>query len=563
MFKWIFLINTFFSIFSIIFYLETFPNKVNKDHLLLLLFSAMSNYCYSLCVFATSLDSLLVSYQLYFFASLFTILYIVQVISDICKIPFFNKVRFVLFIIAVVLIIFVSRINTSSLFYESHMFGSIHGLSYLKFTPGKYYFIIHIYLAITVALVLSMLFVSLKKQYEVSKKIILIFSLLVVVGLIIYITQIINKSTISLLVFWYTFTDYALLLILRHVNMYDMSSNRLSVQEEYSDFGYISFDKKKNFTGCNEFAKKIFPELKELKIDEKITSSYRKLYSTVRDWVNDYSKGIKSKYSLSYLGYYIKAEVKEIKNGTKIIGYLVEIHDFTKEQQYIDLLDSYNFKLKSEIKVKTSEIVQMQNSIITGMASMVESRDNSTGAHINRTSDGIRIFIKEIQKSDEYNDLSFEYCSDIIKAAPMHDLGKIAVADEILRKPGKYTKEEFEQMKKHSDEGAKIVSIVLKNVDDKDFRKIAVNIAHYHHERWDGTGYPSGIKGKQIPLEARIMAFVDIFDALVSKRCYKEAFSFDKAFSIIKEELGTKLDPDLGYIFIKCRPALEKLYNSY
>ena len=143
----------------------------------------------------------------------------------------------------------------------------------------------------------------------------------------------------------------------------------------------------------------------------------------------------------------------------------------------------------------------------------------------------------------------------------MHDLGKIAVLDAILRKPGRFTAEEYDMMKAHAAEGARIVENVLSEVDDAGFKQIAINVAHYHHEKWDGSGYPEKLAGEAIPLEARIMALADVFDALVSKRCYKEAYSYDTAFSIIESSIGTHFDPQLGRIFLKCRHELEALYN--
>ena len=117
-------------------------------------------------------------------------------------------------------------------------------------------------------------------------------------------------------------------------------------------------------------------------------------------------------------------------------------------------------------------------------------------------------------------------------------------------------------MKTHPEKGAQIVAKILHNSDDIQFRKIAENVAHYHHEKWDGTGYPSGLRGEEIPLEARIMALADVFDALVSKRCYKEKYSFDTAFSIIEESLGKHFDAELGKLFIQQRAALETCYES-
>lgn len=144
----------------------------------------------------------------------------------------------------------------------------------------------------------------------------------------------------------------------------------------------------------------------------------------------------------------------------------------------------------------------------------------------------------------------------------MHDLGKIAIPDNILRKPERFTQEEFEEMKKHSQEGARIVQNVLKEVDDEELKKVVTNVAHYHHERWDGTGYPKKLKGKEIPLEARIMTLVDVFDALVSKRYYKEAYSFEKAKTIMESSLGEMFDPELGKVFINSWDEFVTLYKT-
>lgn len=201
----------------------------------------------------------------------------------------------------------------------------------------------------------------------------------------------------------------------------------------------------------------------------------------------------------------------------------------------------------------------MHNQLILGMATMVESRDNSTGGHIKRTSEGVRILVSEIQKDNELN-LTDEFCKNIIKAAPMHDLGKIAVSDSVLKKPGRFTIDERKEMERHAEEGAKIVSNILKDTNDNYFKVIAENVAHYHHEKYDGTGYPRGLKGDAIPLEARIMAIADVYDALVSKRVYKEEFSFEDANKIILEGMGSHFDPSLKKYYEKARYKLEEFY---
>lgn len=144
----------------------------------------------------------------------------------------------------------------------------------------------------------------------------------------------------------------------------------------------------------------------------------------------------------------------------------------------------------------------------------------------------------------------------------MHDLGKIAVDDAVLRKPGRFTPEEYEKMKRHAAEGARVIHEILLNTDDGSFKTLAENVAHYHHERWDGSGYPENLSGESIPIEARIMAIADVYDALVSKRVYKEAFDFEKADSIIMEGMGSQFDPGLRGIYENARPRLEAYYKN-
>lgn len=253
----------------------------------------------------------------------------------------------------------------------------------------------------------------------------------------------------------------------------------------------------------------------------------------------------------------LKTGVQSIKAGD--YSHRVNI---VSNDDFGELADAFN-DMTTAIDDKNKKISAIQDSIIKGMAVMVESRDNSTGGHISRTSDCVKIFMEKLVQTELGAKITPEFSKAVIKAAPMHDLGKIAVDDAILRKPGKFTDEEYKVMKTHSAEGARIVRKVLAEVDDEEFKNIAINVAHYHHEKWNGTGYPENLRGEEIPFEARIMALADVFDALVSKRCYKESFDYDKAFQIIEESLGSHFDPELGRLFIECRPELEALYNMW
>ena len=146
--------------------------------------------------------------------------------------------------------------------------------------------------------------------------------------------------------------------------------------------------------------------------------------------------------------------------------------------------------------------------------------------------------------------LTDEYIDSVIKSAPLHDIGKIRISDSILNKPGKLTDEEFEIMKQHTTYGAQVIEQCISTLPGSNFLGEAKNIAKYHHEKWNGKGYPEGLSGEDIPLSARIMAVADVFDALISKRVYKDAFSFDKAMEIIKEDSGTHFDPKVAEAFL-------------
>lgn len=230
-------------------------------------------------------------------------------------------------------------------------------------------------------------------------------------------------------------------------------------------------------------------------------------------------------------------------------------------EKLVVMQKNYNDDLQKEVELKTERILALHNQLILGIAMMIEGRDNSTGGHIRRTSKAIEILIEEIRKDDDFG-LSDEFCNNLIKAAPMHDLGKITISDAILCKPGKFTPEEYEVMKTHAAQGAKILHNILAESEDVKFRELAENVAHYHHEHFDGTGYPCGLKGEEIPLEARIMAVVDVYDALVSKRTYKERYSFDKANEIIVSLMGSQFDPRLKKYYQKARAKLESYYLS-
>ena len=180
------------------------------------------------------------------------------------------------------------------------------------------------------------------------------------------------------------------------------------------------------------------------------------------------------------------------------------------------------------------------------LAGVIEARDTGTGEHVIRTKHYISLLAKECQKHSEFRDiLTDKEIELIVDASPLHDIGKIAISDKVLLKPGKLTDEEFDEMKKHSAKGGEMIRTIFANLEDKEFLDTAYDIAMYHHEKWNGRGYPKGLKEEEIPISARLMAIADVYDALVSPRVYKNPMPPEKAMNIILSESGAHFDPKL------------------
>lgn len=202
-------------------------------------------------------------------------------------------------------------------------------------------------------------------------------------------------------------------------------------------------------------------------------------------------------------------------------------------------------------------------SMIYSFATLVESRDANTGGHIKRTSIYVKLLAEELLKEGVYKEeINEELIRTLSMVAPLHDIGKIAIPDSILQKPGKLTDEEFDIMKTHSEKGGDIIRETFRDVADTTYTDMAYDVAMYHHEKWNGNGYPRGLMETGIPLSARIMAVADVFDAVSEKRCYREAMPLEKCFSIVEEGSGTHFDPVLVKAFLNIRDNITAVHES-
>ena len=257
--------------------------------------------------------------------------------------------------------------------------------------------------------------------------------------------------------------------------------------------------------------------------------------------------------------------------GFTISFLIMFIHSNQRLEENLDNIE-YQLEAKDtelqdriiEIEHSKLEFIKMQNHTIESLSNLVENRDEDTGEHVRRTREYVELIAVQLMKNNHYTDiLTPRYVRFLKRAAPMHDIGKIVVPDAVLKKPGRLTPEEFQLIKNHAAEGGRIVHEILDGYEDPEYIQITADIAKYHHEKWDGTGYPDNLKANAIPLSARIMALSDVFDALVSPRVYKSSMSYDEAFKLIEENIGIHFDPIIAQEFLNIREKAIAINESY
>lgn len=524
-------------------------------------FIPVTNLGYMLVAQSKTLDAALIANKFIYIGGCYLVLLFMLSILSLCHINLSKLMKLLFFSISTSVYICVLTDDHHSFFYRNIAFERNDGTGTLvkEYGPGHSLFYVMLILYFLVSI--SAMIYSFFKKKDVSNRIIYLLLLPAMISFISYFGRKLSPDTMDLLPLTYVLAQVVYLIIIDRVCIYDVTNTCGDSLIQNGDTGLLSFDFNSYFLGCNETARKFIPALSGLSIDKPV-SDVPALKDNICKWLEDYkSDNTYDKATYEIGDRILNVDIGYLYDGRRRRGYQLLITDDTQNQEYIALINRYNDDLRDEVAKKTAHIEDMHNKLILGMATMVESRDNSTGGHIRRTSEVIRILVEEIRALDAY-DLSDKFCNDLIKAAPMHDLGKIAVDDAILRKPGRFTDEEYAVMKTHAAEGARIVHSILEGTDDEEFHIIAENVAHYHHERWDGSGYPVGLVGEAIPLEARIMAIADVYDALVSKRVYKDSMSFGQADEIIMEGMGKHFDKSLEACYVSARPKLEMYYSS-
>lgn len=550
------------TVLMLAFLVVRYKNRISIYYFLLFASATVCNFGYMQLVSAQNIESAVYANQITYLGGCFCPFFMMMCIADLCKTKV-NKILQTTFIAySVIVFIFVSTIGTPfSLYYKSVQFIRENGFSYLIKEYGPFHVLYPIYIisvgVVGIAFIINAFRCKKDVSYIISSWLLVVLSVTDAV----YLIEKGFKLKVELLPFSLMLSLAGTLLLLRRISMYEITVISANSMVESLAYGFVICDSTGKFLGADEAAKIWFPEVKELAIDRTIDSENTEFLKQICKWLRN--EDTRSVVYIEKDDKIIEAKHSIIKECKHHDVHCIYLRDETKQQQYTRLVSKYNEDLEKEVEKKTENLQKIQRDILLSMASIVENRDSNTGGHVARTSSVVTIFVDYLQSYRNFEELTPHMAKSIAKAAPLHDFGKIAIPDSILNKDGKFEPYEYEIMKQHAEKGVAVVERILHHIDDTKFREIAANVAHYHHEKWDGKGYPEGLCGENIPFEARVMALADVFDALVSKRVYKESFSYDKAFGIIEESCGTHFDPELCRAFLECRPSLEALYDSY
>jgi putative two-component system response regulator len=235
-----------------------------------------------------------------------------------------------------------------------------------------------------------------------------------------------------------------------------------------------------------------------------------------------------------------------------------------QEERYRRQIEHSNEDLTEEVRRKMREISESQLAAIFAMSKLAESRDPETGEHLERMREYCKVISEQLSRMPKYRSIiDREFVDNIYAASPLHDIGKVGIDDRVLLKPGKLTDEEWVLMRQHPIIGAETLREVDRQHPGNAFIRTGIEIAEGHHEKWDGSGYPYGLKGVDIPLVARILALGDVYDALTSKRCYKDAFSHEKSRAIIEQGRGSHFDPDVVLAFLEMEDEFQRIRSDF
>lgn len=547
------------ALFFEVVYVSRQRNSRMQTLLLIVMYSTIVNIVgYTLEMEATTKELALQSLKVTYVGKPFVLFSLYLFVMEYCGVSVSKLRRNILFLISLTVTILVFTNDFHRLFYSS-----------IDFTDGGLFphMIIHhgilynLYTAFLCYYFLGMIIVCIRKyrrhESQLIQKQILILLMLIIFSMFCLAAYILNLTA------GYDATAMAYLVAVfffeRLMRKYGLFDTLTLAKDEAIDNmknGLIVIDIYGNLVYTNAEASKVLDCIKTCEHREKPV---------------EYLETLAANGKPLFISQKLAPELEDISGNENYVYELSLrdiIHDEANYGQMLIVTENtdhyyYTARLRDEVDKKTKEVVSIQRDIIGSFAAIIEARDGITGQHIKNTGNLVRVLVNLMKDDARYsNIITSDYAQMVADAAHLHDIGKIAIPDSILQKKGKLTDEEFAIMKTHPQEGARILDITLKGLESDSYYQIAHDMALYHHEHYDGKGYPTGISGCSIPLSARIMAVADVYDALRSKRHYKDGFSKEKSVEIIRESMGTQFDPTIASIFLEHIDEMEAVIDT-
>lgn len=439
----------------------------------------------------------------------------------------------------------VLTIGHSDIYYKSAELVHGKGHHYLVKVYGPMHSLYMLMTAIYIIIMVGFLMHAIKRRKEISTRMVVTISGIGLAVFAMYFAERVMKTGLSLQTIGYLIGIAFLIRYFERINMYDMVANISNSLERMSRCGYIAFDHKYRYVNANSFIKELVPEIETWTVDEEVPVSDTYFYKMVIEYLKDWN-GEKSISKIINIGEeYYKFSIRNLVRGRRgNIGYLLEFIDCTMEKKYYDAVEEYGEAMERDVTEKTKELRAEQKKTkelylqtVTALSEAVDAKDRYTSGHSKRVAEYARTIAERMGKSAEEQE-------EIYRAGLLHDIGKIRIPVEIINKPGKLSDEEFDIIRIHPITGYHILRGIAGD------NMIAIG-AKYHHERYDGMGYPNGLAGEEIPEVARILGVADSYDAMTSNRSYRGALLQEVVRREIEKGKGTQFDPEVADIMLQ------------
>lgn len=526
------------NLFALIFVVDN--KKINYYFILLMLIMAISNAGYLALGLSQNVQEAVLANKIAYIGGCFTSPIMIFLICSICKYNFGRAFRMGVYAYCLVVYVMILTIGYNDIYYTEYHTEKLWDSTILvnEYGIGHSMFYVILYGAIIIQV--AMLIHSIVKKRSVSRKnLYLLFGLEVMNVSLFFVGRLINAD-FEVMPALYVFNGWFFLIIHHRIRLYNIEESVAEALQKTHTNGYIMFDDNLNYVGCNKMAESVFPQLEKCYIDypvkdiPELEEALKALPKDEKEYITTFTTGER----------HFECRFNRRYYNNKVYGYMLELIEDTNKWKHINYLSDNNTELEQTVKEQNAELIKKQEAIeemfvqtVTALSEAVDAKDRYTSGHSKRVAEYARMLSKRMGMSEEEQE-------EIYRAGLLHDIGKIRIPVEIINKAGKLTDEEYNIIKIHP-----VTSYnILRGIAGSNLIAIA---AKYHHERYDGRGYPNGLAGDMIPLAARILAVADTYDAMTSNRSYRKALPQEVVRAEIEKGKGTQFDPDIAELMLQ------------